>query len=535
VSSMPSELLLVSASPQAALAHLDATTSDVTIMGDDTDLRRHDAVLLSSGATQDVVQRVGAELDTRSLTVAVDLAAPPTSASLAALGRRFEGSFARWGDLPVLLVETSGTRPLDPTALVSLSEVVGAGPSRPDPLATAALAQADREQERLRAQLEELRGRLEKVRSRSRALTRERDAARDRARGLELHPLVRLTRVLGRIARRVPGGRVAVLLLLTLGVAGAGLLAVGIATGGRGVVAVVLVLVAAGVGLNLLLTLATLRASGRFASAPQLAALHSHQRKLARDVAALRTTLARHHTSGRAQNRGVTTRLTAIRDRIDSERDARATERVNSLAQAQETIRLFTSFPVRAAVPPMGGWAASADLVGALVDEFLERRPSLVVECGSGVSTLWLATAARQHGVPTRIVALEHDAHYAEQTRALLARHDLSDVAEVRHAPLRVADVEGTDRTWYSVSALQDLDDIGLLFVDGPPAAIGEHARYPALPLLQDRLAAKCSIVLDDMIRADEQEVARLWHDQMPDLSRVDLRLEKGATIFRRG
>jgi hypothetical protein len=37
-------------------------------------------------------------------------------------------------------------------------------------------------------------------------------------------------------------------------------------------------------------------------------------------------------------------------------------------AQVQDLIHLFSRFQVPARVPPMGGWAASAGLIGALLD-----------------------------------------------------------------------------------------------------------------------------------------------------------------------
>ena len=42
-------------------------------------------------------------------------------------------------------------------------------------------------------------------------------------------------------------------------------------------------------------------------------------------------------------------------------------------------------------------------------------------------------------------------------------------------------------------------------------------------------------IILDDMIREDEQEVARRWEALLPGFKREDVRLQKRATIFRRG
>ena len=54
---------------------------------------------------------------------------------------------------------------------------------------------------------------------------------------------------------------------------------------------------------------------------------------------------------------------------------------------------------------------------------------------------------------------------------------------------------------------------IDLLLVDGPPAYAAGHelARYPALPVLYDRLAPGATVVLDDVERAGEQEVLRRW------------------------
>src|SRR6185437_4279924 len=49
-----------------------------------------------------------------------------------------------------------------------------------------------------------------------------------------------------------------------------------------------------------------------------------------------------------------------------------------------------------ALLPPTRGWAASPDLLAVLVDVVITERPALIVECGSGASTLWLALAMRR-------------------------------------------------------------------------------------------------------------------------------------------
>lgn len=199
--------------------------------------------------------------------------------------------------------------------------------------------------------------------------------------------------------------------------------------------------------------------------------------------------------------------------------------------QVQATLNLFQMVKVDGLLPPMRGWAASPDVVGVLIEELRASSPKLIVECGSGVSTLFLALAAKQHSPQTRIVALDHDEEYAGKTRALLERHGVAEFAEVRHAPL-VPDVAG--QTWYDPQVAANLTGIDLLFVDGPPMTTGPLARKPALPVLWDQLSPHGIIVLDDMIRADEQEIAAGWQSDHPELERQDVRTEKGTTILRR-
>ena len=203
--------------------------------------------------------------------------------------------------------------------------------------------------------------------------------------------------------------------------------------------------------------------------------------------------------------------------------------------QYQAMVNLFHLVTPRAAVPPLGGWAAAPDLALLLTDELLRVRPKTVVECGSGVTTLFLALAISQYELPTRLVTLEHEEQYWAQTRALLDRHGVAQFADVRHAPLRATSLEGHRPPWYDDDALEGVQDVGLLFVDGPPGIVGGHARRPALPLLKDRLAPTCTVILDDMHRVDEQQVADEWAAMLPDFERADADLQRGAAVFRRG
>jgi predicted O-methyltransferase YrrM len=202
--------------------------------------------------------------------------------------------------------------------------------------------------------------------------------------------------------------------------------------------------------------------------------------------------------------------------------------------QLEALQNLSAVLPAADLLPATRGWAASPDLLAVLVDLVITQRPSLVVECGSGASTVWLALAMRRFADGGQVIALDHDPAYGGHTRDLLARHHLGDLAEVRDAPLETFRLDGQPCSWYARAAWADLTGIDLLFVDGPPAATGHQARYPALPLLHAALSPAATIVLDDLIVPDTQKILRLWLDAYPDFGSEILPLEKQAAVLRR-
>jgi hypothetical protein len=202
--------------------------------------------------------------------------------------------------------------------------------------------------------------------------------------------------------------------------------------------------------------------------------------------------------------------------------------------QLEALQNLSAVLPAADMLPATRGWAASPDLLAVLVDLVITQRPSLVVECGSGASTLWLALAMRRFEVNGKIISLDHDPAFGGTTRDFLARHDVRDLAEVRDAPLETFRLDGETYSWYARRAWEDLTGIDLLVVDGPPTATGHRARYPALPLLGGSLSPAATIVLDDLVVPDMQEVLRLWLDAYPDFGSEILPLEKQAAVLHR-
>lgn len=163
--------------------------------------------------------------------------------------------------------------------------------------------------------------------------------------------------------------------------------------------------------------------------------------------------------------------------------------------QSQEIEALFQLFrQVTPRAPmPAGGTLNPTDLLGLLTIA-TGRGPRLTVALGSGPATVWLGYALEAAG--GRLVAVDHDPDRAESTRALLREHGLEAV-EVRHAAAAELTVDGRTVEWYDVDALDGLQEIDLLVVDGTVAP-GAEALAPALHVLGRRLAGGAAVVVDE-------------------------------------
>lgn len=166
-------------------------------------------------------------------------------------------------------------------------------------------------------------------------------------------------------------------------------------------------------------------------------------------------------------------------------------------------------------LPLGGGWALTGDSAAVLVQEMLLRQPNIVVELGSGASTLILGQVLKRNGYG-RLLSVDHDAAWANQTRRNIKFLNLQDVVTVVDAPLRSIATEDGSYAWYDIPK-NDLDDLGpidFLVVDGPPSQAEDsaiQARYPAFPVLRERLSTGSVVFVDDCNREGERNMIERW------------------------
>jgi hypothetical protein len=192
-----------------------------------------------------------------------------------------------------------------------------------------------------------------------------------------------------------------------------------------------------------------------------------------------------------------------------------------SLAQLESFVRLQTYMGPDLLLPDMHGWPISPDL-GVLLIRLLEAMEyDLIVEFGSGSSTLIIAEVLRRKaqktGIHTPFVSFEHLETYFSHTQSLLKQAEhLSSVLLV-HAPLVEMQIDKSIFPYYNESlvrtALEKYQPKRIFaLVDGPPANTGPLARFPAFSILSRVLpTADLHFLMDDYNREDEKTIVDQW------------------------
>ena len=181
-------------------------------------------------------------------------------------------------------------------------------------------------------------------------------------------------------------------------------------------------------------------------------------------------------------------------------------------------------------LPYTPDWSAAADFIELIVEHTLRAKSEVIVECSSGLTTLVLARCC-QLNQKGKVISLENGEEYAEKTRQQLEEFGLKDYAQVIHSPLEKVSLAGNDYGWYSLESLPEVS-IDMLVIDGPPGFIQKNSRYPALPLLFEKLSKQSKVFLDDAARNDEKELVALWQAEFSGVDHQYLEFERGCSVL---
>ena len=169
-------------------------------------------------------------------------------------------------------------------------------------------------------------------------------------------------------------------------------------------------------------------------------------------------------------------------------------------------------------------------LLQILAQEVARIRPRMIVECGSGVSTLVMAKALHSCGLKdSRIIALEHEEVYQKRTKAWLSHEKVDEYAKVLLAPIGpggwfLAEQAGlwTSGAWSEAGL--GAARIDLLFVDGPPRP---YSREPAIQYFRPWLQLGAVVIVPDLNK-DRTMFAR-WRVAYPEMKASEWETDRGA------
>lgn len=163
-----------------------------------------------------------------------------------------------------------------------------------------------------------------------------------------------------------------------------------------------------------------------------------------------------------------------------------------------------------------GGWSIDSLTAKFILQHLVEARPSVIVELGSGTSSILIAHCNETIANDCRHIAIDHDRRYLDLTKAIAASNALDHRIEFLECAL--GEIEMPGHRWYQgVKAQLSATRIDMLLIDGPPGHAQKDARYPALPVLYDLLAEHCTVILDDARRPDERSIAERWQAMYPE------------------
>lgn len=204
-------------------------------------------------------------------------------------------------------------------------------------------------------------------------------------------------------------------------------------------------------------------------------------------------------------------------------------DRVHDTNQIESTMWLYSRFTPSVSLPAMREIAGSPDFLKILTEQYYLHKPKIIVEASSGVSSIVLSEILMKDGSGAQHYSLEHSEKYANLTREKIKNTG----SEILHAPLKNYKINGKNWKWYDISVLDQVEYIDMLIIDGPPETVQSLARYPAVPLLKDKLTPNTIVILDDTNRKDEQEIIKLWQQEF-NFKAKSFYTEKGTYILHR-
>ncbi len=155
-----------------------------------------------------------------------------------------------------------------------------------------------------------------------------------------------------------------------------------------------------------------------------------------------------------------------------------------------------------------------------ILNDILLNDRKQIVEFGSGISTIIIAQFIKTNNLRTKILSIDNSKEWQTVINNKVKKYKASESLSLVNADLEKHNVHEfmfkDNKVWYNNNILEEaldkLDHIDLVIVDGPSTSTSAYARYPSFLSVQSKLANSYCIFLDDTRRTAEREIIEKWN-----------------------
>ena len=172
---------------------------------------------------------------------------------------------------------------------------------------------------------------------------------------------------------------------------------------------------------------------------------------------------------------------------------------------------------------PFNGGALRPVCIAYILNEIIINQRKMVLEFGSGLSTVLMARLIKKNNLDVKIVTVEHNKEWSKIIEGYLTNEDLTQYVKIIQADLKEMETPLGKVNWYDyATVLKGVQDqkFDLITVDGPPANGRKirYSRYPAFINMTDFFKEDFCLILDDANRKGEQKIIQSFKKIRPDL-----------------
>jgi predicted O-methyltransferase YrrM len=183
-------------------------------------------------------------------------------------------------------------------------------------------------------------------------------------------------------------------------------------------------------------------------------------------------------------------------------------------------------------LPNWNNWSMPPDTLAFVIDHIKAEKPKNIVEFGSGISTIVIASLIKDYG--GMLTSYEHDEAYAKVQQTNLSKRDLSNWVDLQIASIGSELHQPFSLPWYEIPKLEELNDIDLVLIDGPLRSFGAEVRFPGADLLIPRLRPGGLVIFDDADRNGEQNIKFALIKKYPNMLVIEPPSIRGCLILQK-